>query len=54
MHSSNCKRESQIQKNKMGLKVFLILCVLGTFQVESYEAARASCEFGPMDGIDSK
>ena len=38
----------------MDLKVFLILSILGTLQVKSYDAARASCEFGPMDGIDGE
>ena len=38
----------------MALNVFLILSIIGTLEVKSYDAARASCEFAPMDGIDGK
>jgi len=36
----------------MNLKVFLIHFLLGIFCVEYSRAARAGCQFGPMEGIE--
>ena len=38
----------------MNLKVFLINLLLGILFVEYSRAARAGCEFGPMEGIEGK
>ena len=38
----------------MNSKVFLINFLLGIFCVEYSRAARAGCEFGPMEGIEGK
>ena len=38
----------------MNLKVFLINFLLGILCVECSRAARAGCQFGPMEGIEGK
>ena len=38
----------------MNWKVFLINFLLGILRVEYSRAARAGCEFGPMEGIEGK
>ena len=38
----------------MNLKVFLIHFLLGIFYVKYSRAARAGCQFGPMEGIEGK
>ena len=38
----------------MNIRIILFSGILGMLAIKSIDAARASCEFEPMEGIDSK